>query len=68
MTIGYRAVHVHSARRGKSALWAAGVQAELHVWPGAFHGSASMMPEAALSRRAVTALRDWTGRLLGTTR
>ena len=22
-----------------SALWAAGVQAELHVWPGAFHGS-----------------------------
>jgi acetyl esterase/lipase len=50
-----------------SALWAAGVQAELHVWPGAFHGSASMMPGATLSRRAVTALRDWTGRLLDPT-
>ena len=50
-----------------SALWAAGVQAELHVWPGAFHGSTSMMPGATLSRRAVTALRDWTGRLLDPT-
>ena len=48
-----------------SALWAAGVQAELHVWPGAFHGSTSMMPEATLSRRAVGALREFTGRLLG---
>jgi len=47
------------------ALWAACVQAELHVWPGAFHGSASMLPQATLSRRAVAALRDWTGRLLG---
>ena len=50
-----------------SALWSAGVQAELHVWPGAFHGSTSMVPGATLSRRAVTALHDWTGRLLGTT-
>jgi len=47
-----------------SALWAAGVQAELHVWPGAFHGSATMQPDATLSRRAVTALREWTGRRL----
>jgi acetyl esterase/lipase len=47
------------------ALWTAGVQAELHVWPGAFHGSTSMMPEAVLSRRATSALREWTGRLLG---
>ncbi|MCJ1715237.1 alpha/beta hydrolase [Curtobacterium sp. VKM Ac-2922] len=46
------------------ALWAAGVQAELHVWPGAFHGSMSMMPEATLSQRAVRALREFTGRLL----
>ncbi|SDQ17285.1 Acetyl esterase/lipase [Curtobacterium sp. UNCCL20] len=46
------------------ALWAAGVQAELHVWPGAFHGSTSMMPEAVLSQRATQALRDFTERLL----
>jgi acetyl esterase/lipase len=50
-----------------SALWAAGVQAELHVLPGAFHGSTSMVPEAVLSQRAVRALREWTGRLLGST-
>ena len=50
-----------------SALWAAGVQAELHVWPGAFHGSTSMMPEATLSQRATRALREWTGRLLNST-
>ncbi|QQD75072.1 alpha/beta hydrolase fold domain-containing protein [Curtobacterium sp. YC1] len=48
-----------------SALWAAGVQAELHVWPGAFHGSSSMLPTATLSRRATRAVREWTGRLLG---
>ncbi|WNY34956.1 alpha/beta hydrolase fold domain-containing protein [Curtobacterium flaccumfaciens] len=48
-----------------SALWAAGVQAELHVWPGAFHGSTSMMPEATLSQRATRALREFTGGLLG---
>ncbi|PZF22648.1 alpha/beta hydrolase [Curtobacterium sp. MCLR17_045] len=47
-----------------SSLWAAGVQAELHVWPGAFHGSTSMMPDATLSKRAVRALREFTGRLL----
>ena len=27
-----------------SRLWAAGVQAELHVWPGGFHGFASVPP------------------------
>jgi acetyl esterase/lipase len=47
-----------------SRLWAAGVQAELHVWPGAFHGFASMRPQAALSRTAVAALATWTTRLL----
>ncbi|MEV6349223.1 alpha/beta hydrolase [Actinoplanes sp. NPDC051851] len=48
-----------------SRLWAAGVQAELHVWPGAFHGFTSMAPHAVLSRTAVSALADWTDRLLG---
>ncbi|KQM16315.1 lipase [Plantibacter sp. Leaf171] len=49
-----------------SALWAAGGDAELHVWPGAFHGFTSMMPDATISRTATAALADWTGRLLGT--
>ncbi|MFJ3384786.1 MULTISPECIES: alpha/beta hydrolase fold domain-containing protein [unclassified Curtobacterium] len=48
-----------------SRLWAAGVDAELHVWPGAFHGFTSMMPDAVLSRTATAALADWTRRLLG---
>ena len=48
-----------------SGLWAAGGDAELHVWPGAFHGFTSMMPTAALSVSATAALADWTRRLLG---
>ena len=48
-----------------TALWAAGVDAELHVWPGAFHGFTSMVPDATVSRRAVAALADWTARVLG---
>ncbi|PPF56482.1 lipase [Clavibacter michiganensis] len=47
-----------------SRLWAAGIAAELHVWPGAFHGFTSMMPQARLSRTAVHALAGWTTRLL----
>jgi acetyl esterase/lipase len=48
-----------------SRLWAAGGDAELHVWPGAFHGFTSMMPGAAISVSATAALADWTRRLLG---
>ena len=47
-----------------SGMWAAGVDAELHVWPGAFHGFTSMVPQAAVSRSATAALADWTRRLL----
>ncbi|MEU8816213.1 alpha/beta hydrolase [Actinoplanes sp. NPDC048796] len=47
-----------------SRLWEAGVDAELHVWPGAFHGFTSMAPQAALSRTAIAALANWTSRLL----
>ena len=47
-----------------SGLWAAGGDAELHVWPGAFHGFTSIMPNAVISRCATAALADWTRRLL----
>lgn len=47
-----------------SRLWASGCDAELHVWPGAFHGFTSMQPDARLARVAVAALADWTARLL----
>jgi len=45
-------------------IWQAGGAAELHVWPGGFHGFAGAVPQAALSRAAVAAQRDWLARLL----
>ncbi|WP_106816668.1 alpha/beta hydrolase [Microbacterium timonense] len=48
-----------------TALWHAGVQAELHVWPGGFHGFDIMAPHTALAQ-AMTAARDaWVARILG---
>jgi acetyl esterase/lipase len=45
-------------------IWQAGGSAELHVWPGGFHGFASLAPDTALSRAAVAAQRNWLRRLL----
>ncbi|GAA2451253.1 hypothetical protein GCM10010191_81660 [Actinomadura vinacea] len=38
-----------------SRIWQAGGVAELHVWPGGFHGFGGMAPDAAISRQAVAA-------------
>ncbi|WP_030772623.1 MULTISPECIES: alpha/beta hydrolase [unclassified Streptomyces] len=46
------------------AIWRAGGQAELHVWPGAFHGFDSLAPEAALSQDARDARTRWLRRVL----
>ncbi|MGW6571122.1 alpha/beta hydrolase [Streptomyces sp. NPDC054945] len=46
------------------ALWRAGGQAELHVWPGAFHGFDGLAPEAALSQDARDARTRWLRRVL----
>lgn len=46
------------------ALWRAGGQAELHVWPGALHGFDSLAPEAALSQDARDARTRRLRRLL----
>ena len=48
-----------------SALWADGVQAELHVWPGSFHGADMMAPQSALSQAALAARLAWFTRLIG---
>lgn len=48
-----------------SALWAAGVQAELHVWPGGFHGFDIVAPHTELAASAVRARRQWFARTLG---
>jgi acetyl esterase/lipase len=46
-------------------IWRAGGVAELHVWPGGFHGFDGMAPHAAISRAAVAARADWLRRLVG---
>jgi acetyl esterase/lipase len=48
-----------------SEIWAAGGQATLHVWPGGFHGSETIAPEADISRDAVATRRQWLARRLG---
>ncbi|MEU7270752.1 alpha/beta hydrolase [Streptomyces asiaticus] len=47
-------------------IWRAGGQAELHVWPGAFHGFSGMAPHAAVSHDAREARLRWLRRLLAT--
>ncbi|GAA4810189.1 alpha/beta hydrolase [Streptomyces ziwulingensis] len=47
-----------------SRIWRAGGVAELHVWPGGFHGFDALAPEAAVSRAARAARLDWLRRLL----
>lgn len=45
-------------------VWQAGGVAELHVWPGGFHGFDALAPEAGLSKRARAARVDWLRRTL----
>ncbi len=47
-------------------IWQAGGAAELHVWPGGFHGFTGIMPQAALSLAARAAQLSWLRRLLST--
>lgn len=46
-------------------IWRAGGVAELHVWPGAFHGFDSFAPHTALSRQATAARLPWLRHTLG---
>lgn len=47
-----------------SRIWAAGGQAELHIWAGGFHGFDAMFPDAALSTAARRARTSWLARVL----
>jgi acetyl esterase/lipase len=42
----------------------AGVQCELHVWPGGFHGFEGIAPKASLSQIASATRAAWVRRLL----
>jgi acetyl esterase/lipase len=48
-----------------SRIWQAGGVAELHVWPGGFHGFDGFAPQAAVSQAARGAHMAWLRRLLG---
>ncbi|MET7289160.1 alpha/beta hydrolase [Streptomyces sp. NPDC005573] len=47
-----------------SRIWQAGGDAELHVWPGGFHGFDTFAPHTALARAARAAQLTWLTRLL----
>ncbi|TVY52575.1 Carboxylesterase NlhH [Lachnellula cervina] len=47
-----------------SKLWEGGVQAELHVWPGGFHGFDMFVPSHALAQLAIASRTAWLGRVL----
>lgn len=47
-----------------SRIWRCGGVAELHVWPGGFHGFDAFAPEAALSKAARAAQLGWLRRIL----
>ncbi|MEZ4317771.1 MAG: alpha/beta hydrolase fold domain-containing protein [Myxococcota bacterium] len=46
------------------ALWNAGGDAELHVWPGGFHGFDIFAPHTALSRGMIATRKAWLSRIL----
>ncbi|WP_431973379.1 alpha/beta hydrolase [Micromonospora haikouensis] len=45
-------------------IWAAGGQAELHIWAGGFHGFDALYPQARISAQARRARTDWLARVL----
>ena len=47
------------------ALWNAGGDAELHVWPGGFHAFDIFAPHTALSRGMIATRSAWMSRVLG---
>ena len=47
-----------------SRIWACGGIAELHVWPGGFHGFDMMVPEAAISQSMIQTRTTWVRKIL----
>jgi acetyl esterase/lipase len=49
-----------------SKLWAAGVHAELHVYPGGWHAFDGFAPSAAISKSCLAATMTWLKRIMNT--
>jgi acetyl esterase/lipase len=45
-------------------IWAAGGQAELHIWAGGFHGFDALYPQVRISAAARRTRTDWLARVL----
>jgi len=52
-------------RARSCSLRSADVQAELHVWPGGFHGFDVSAPDSVLGKAMISTRDAWVGRLLG---
>ena len=64
VSVGSAEVFRDEAVAYASRIWACGGVAELHVWPGGFHGFENFAPGARLSIAAAGARDDWLTRLL----
>lgn len=64
ISVGSAEVFRDEAVSYASRIWAAGGAAELHVWPGAFHGFENFAPYAAVTTAATAARDAWLTRLL----
>ncbi|GII66610.1 esterase [Sphaerisporangium krabiense] len=62
--VGAAEVFRDEAVQYASRIWAAGGQAELHVWAGGFHGFNGIVPEAQVSRAANATQAAWIRRTL----
>lgn len=63
--VGSNEVFRDPAVQYASKLWAAGVSAELHVWPGGFHAFDCMFPHVPVAAAAQAAQEDYLRRVLG---
>jgi acetyl esterase/lipase len=64
VSVGSAEVFRDEAVAYASLIWACGGAAELHVWPGGFHGFENFAPSARLAVAAAGARDDWLTRLL----
>ncbi|SFR93647.1 Acetyl esterase/lipase [Microbacterium sp. cf046] len=65
ISVGSAEVFRDEAVSYASRIWACGGVAELHVWPGGFHGFENFAPDARISRAAAAARDGWLARTLG---
>lgn len=64
ISVGSAEVFRDEAVAFASRMWACGGAAELHVWPGGFHGFENFAPEARISGAAAAARDAWLTRML----